>query len=53
MTLTLNTHLTPLTQLVVHMYKLSPEAAILSEKSTVFTFSYRKACVAKFDLGVK
>ena len=28
-------------------------AAILSEKSTVFTFSYRKAEVTKFDLAVK
>ena len=28
-------------------------AAILSEKSTVFTFSYGKAYVTKFDLAVK
>ena len=28
-------------------------AAITSEKSTVFTFSYRKAYVTKFDLAVK
>ena len=28
-------------------------AAIVSEKSTVFTFSYRKASVTKFDLAVK
>ena len=28
-------------------------AAIVSEKSTVFTFSYRKAKVTKFDLTVK
>ena len=28
-------------------------AAIASEKSTVFTFSYRKAYVAKFGLVVK
>ena len=28
-------------------------AAIVSEKSTVFTFSYRKALVTKFDLAVK
>ena len=28
-------------------------AAIVSEKSTVFTFSYRKAFVSKFDLAVK
>ena len=27
--------------------------AIVSEKSTVFTFSYRKASVSKFDLAVK
>ena len=28
-------------------------AAIIPEKSTVFTFSYRKAQVTKFDLAVK
>ena len=28
-------------------------AAIVLEKSTVFTFSYRKAYVTKFDLAVK
>ena len=28
-------------------------AAIVSEKSTVFTFSYGKARVTKFDLAVK
>ena len=28
-------------------------AAIVSEKFTVFTFSYRKAYVTKFDLAVK
>ena len=28
-------------------------ASIVSEKSTVFTFSYRKAYVTKFDLAVK
>ena len=28
-------------------------AAIVSEKPTVFTFSYRKAYVTKFDLAVK
>ena len=28
-------------------------AAIVSKKSTVFTFSYRKAYVTKFDLAVK
>ena len=28
-------------------------AAIVSEKSTLFTFSYRKAYVTKFDLAVK
>ena len=28
-------------------------AAIVSEKSTVFTFSYRKAKVTKFDLAIK
>ena len=29
------------------------QAAIVSAKSTVFTFSYRKAYVSKFDLVVK
>ena len=29
------------------------QASIVSEKSTVFTFSYRKAYVFKFDLAVK
>ena len=29
------------------------QASIVSEKSTVFTFSYRKAEVSKFDLAVK
>ena len=29
------------------------QASIVSEKSTVFTFSYRKAKVSKFDLAVK
>ena len=28
-------------------------AAIVSEESTVFTFSYRKAYIIKFDLAVK
>ena len=28
-------------------------AAMVSEKSTVFTFSYRKTYVAKFDVAVK
>ena len=28
-------------------------AAIVSEKSTVFTFSHRKAYITKFDLAVK
>ena len=29
------------------------QASTVSEKSTVFTFSYRKAEVSKFDLAVK
>ena len=29
------------------------QASIVSEKNTVFTFSYRKAYVSKFDLVVK
>ena len=31
----------------------SSVAAIISEKSTVFTFSYGKAQITKFDLAVK
>ena len=37
----------------LHVQTFSPQAAILSEKFTGLTFSYRKACAAKFDLGVK
>ena len=29
------------------------QAAIISEESTVFTYSYRKAYVTKFDLAVR
>ena len=29
------------------------QASIVSEKSTVFTFSYRNALVSKFDLAAK
>ena len=29
------------------------QASVVSEKSTIFTFSYRKALVSKFDLAVK
>ena len=32
---------------------LRSQAAIISEKSTFFTFSYSKAKVTKFDLAVK
>ena len=37
----------------LHLPTFRSEAAIISEKSTVFTFSYRKASVSKFDLAVK
>ena len=37
----------------LHLPTLRSQAAIVSEKSTVFTFSHRKAYVAKFDLVVK
>ena len=51
MTLTSNTHIPSLIScLLVPSFR--SQAAILSEKSTVFTFSYRKAYVTKFDLGV-
>ena len=36
----------------LHGLSFRSQAAILSEKSTVFTFSYRKSYVAEFDLGV-
>ena len=48
MSLTLNTHFN---LLLSCMYL--PLAAIVSEISTVFLFSYRKALVTKFDLDVK
>ena len=32
---------------------LRPKAAIVSKKKKKFTFSYTKAYVAKFDLGLK
>ena len=37
----------------LHLPTFRSQAAIDSEKSTVFTFSYRKAYVTKFDLAVK
>ena len=37
----------------LHPPTFRPQAAIVSEKSTVFTFSHRKAYVNKFDLVVK
>ena len=37
----------------VHLPNFRSQAAIVSEKFTVFTFSYRKAQVTKFDLAVK
>ena len=36
-----------------HLPIFRSQAAIVSEKSTVFTFSHRKAYVTKFDLAVK
>ena len=52
MTLTFNTHLPSLTIGCPHLLTFRSQAAILSEKSTVFTFSYRKNYVTKFDLAV-
>ena len=37
----------------LHLPTFRPQAAIVSEKSTDFTFSHRKAYVTKFDLVVK
>ena len=37
----------------LHLPTLRSQASIVSEKSTVFTFSYRNALVTKFDLAVK
>ena len=51
MSLTLNTRISSITQLVLHLPTFRSQAAIFSEKSTVFTFTYRKAQVEKFDLG--
>ena len=51
MTLTINTHISSIRcQLLLTCRSL---AAIVSEKSTVFNFSYRKALVTKFDLAIK
>ena len=37
----------------LHLPAFRSQASIVSEKSTVFTFSYIKATVSKFDLAVK
>ena len=37
----------------LHLPTFRSLAAIVSEKSTVFTFSHRKTLVTKFDLAVK
>ena len=37
----------------LYLPTIRSQAAIVSEKSTVFTFTYRKAYVSKFDLSVK
>ena len=50
MTLTFNTHL--LSIICLHVSSFRSQADILSEKSTVFTFSYRIAYVTKFDLDL-
>ena len=36
----------------LHEPSFRSQVAILSEKSTVFNFSYKKAYVTKFDLGI-
>ena len=53
LTMTLNPHKPSSTQLVSCIYHLSGQSKLISEKSTVFTFTYRKAYVTKFDLAVK
>ena len=52
LTLTFNTHVSSYVQLDVCSYQLSGHCSSFC-KSTVFTFSYRKALVTKFDLAVK
>ena len=37
----------------LHLPTFSPQAAIFSEKSAVFTFFFRKAYIVKFDLAIK
>ena len=37
----------------LHLPTLRSQAAIASEKSTVFTFSYKKAYVSTFELAAK
>ena len=37
----------------LYLPTIRSQALIVSEKSTIFTFSYRKAYVSKFDLAVK
>ena len=37
----------------LHLSTFRSQAAIVSEKSAVFTFSHRKAYVTKFDIVVK
>ena len=37
----------------MYLQSFRSKAAIVSEKSIVFTFSYRKAYVTKFDLVLK
>ena len=51
MTSTFKTHTPSFRCLLLPIFRSL--AAIVSEKSTVFTFSYRKAYVTEFDLAVK
>ena len=57
MTLSFNTHLLSLPKSIIcsclHLQIIRPLAAIVSEISTVFPFSYRKSEITKFDLDVK
>ena len=51
MTLTFHTFISSISSL--HLPTFRSQAAMVSEKSTVFNFSYKKAYVTKFDLAVK
>ena len=53
MTLTFNTHISTYSIRCLLPLAFRSLAAIVFEKSIVFTFSYRKALITKLDLAVK